>query len=75
MNECTKKLNNHAQQIMYYATFYIQLAIVNNLTQVSLRQCLNLDWLESDFNRARCSSELQSSLTQHWTIGYVAQLS
>lgn len=30
-----KKLNNHTQQIMSYATFYIQLAIVNNLTQVS----------------------------------------
>ena len=51
-----KKLNSHAQ-IMYYTTFYIQLAIVNNLTKVSLRQCLNLDWLKSDFNKAAVHCE------------------
>ena len=45
----------NAQKIKQSRTnhvFYIQLAIVNNLTKVCLRQCLNLDWLKSDFNKA-----------------------
>lgn len=50
MNKCTKNETIKHKSCIIDTTFYIQLAIVNNLTQVSLRQYLKLDWLKKDSN-------------------------